>query len=107
MDNFSPLSEMNYAEHTATLNNMEVEVANTSIFSNHSILSYNFSLLLSQHAHVFIEVVPNAKSMNKIDISSELSLLSAIPYSTNIPADFNLWNRGFVATSLFGTNEFL
>jgi len=30
-----------------------------------------------------------------------------IPYSANIPADPNLWDGNFTATSLFSTNEFL
>jgi len=33
--------------------------------------------------------------------------LSTIPYKANAPADPNLWDGYFGATSLFGTNEFL
>jgi len=39
--------------------------------------------------------------------SLKLSPPTVIPYSANVPADPNLWNGNFTATSLFGTNKFL
>ena len=45
-------------------------------------------------------------STDNINISLELFLPMVISYSTNIPADPNLWDGNFTAT-LFGTNKFL
>jgi len=54
------------------------------------------------------EEAPNHLLALEYEVSIELfSLTIIIPYSTNIPADPNLWDSGFAATSLFGTNEFL
>jgi len=41
------------------------------------------------------------------NISLEPSPPMVIPYSTNVPADPNLWDGNFTATSLFSTNKFL
>jgi len=39
--------------------------------------------------------------------SQEPSPPTVIPYSANVPADPNLWDGNFTATSLFSTNKFL
>jgi len=44
---------------------------------------------------------------NNPNSSQEPSPPMVIPYSANVPADPNLWDGNFTATSLFGTNEFL
>ena len=46
-------------------------------------------------------------STDNFNISLEPSPPMVIPYSTNVPADPNLWDSNFTAISLFGTNEFL
>ena len=87
-------------------NDMDVEEANPFPPSVNNTLRYNFSLP-SSYTYVPIEKVPNSRSTNETDISSDPSPLSVILYSTNIPVDSSLWDRGFVATSIFGMNEFL
>ena len=87
-----------YIKHNIIINLTPPLVNNT--------LCYNFSLPLS-HTCVSIEKAPNSGSTNEIDISSEPSPPSVILHSTNVPADPSLWDGGFVATSLFGMNEFL
>ena len=54
------------------------------------------------------EDVPNEPSpADNFNTSPEPSPPMVIPYSANVPADPNLWDGNFTATSLFGTNEFL
>jgi len=49
----------------------------------------------------------NPSPTDNFNTSPEPSPPMVISYSTNVPADPNLWNSNFTATSLFGTNEFL
>jgi len=54
------------------------------------------------------EDAPNEPSpADNFNTSLEPSLPTVISYSANIPADPNLWDSNFTATSLFGMNEFL
>jgi len=50
--------------------------------------------------------VPNHTLPLEYEVSTKLSPPDIIPYSANILADPNLWDSGFVAIFLFGTNKF-
>jgi len=53
------------------------------------------------------DVLNKPSPADNINTSLEPSPPTVIPYSANVPADPNLWDGNFTATSLFGTNEFL
>ena len=94
----SPLSEMDYAKRVATLNNqMDVEMSNpvgegTRNCTPQQMQDDHKAVLTTSCQH---------------DSSTLLVPPSTIPYEANAPADPNLWDGYFGATSLFGTNEFL
>jgi len=71
-----------------------------------NVTCFSFSLPVF-NPRIPLEEVPNLINISNIDVSAKPSLPEVIPYSTNIPADPSLWNGNFMATSLFGTNEFL
>jgi len=107
MDDSSPPSEIDYAECVAANCNIDVEESNPSPPSINNARRYNFSLPPS-NPHAPLEAAPtNLEPTGKIDISTEPFPPSVIPYNANVPADPNLWDGNFTATSLFGTNEFL
>jgi len=106
MDDSSPPSEVNYAEHVAANYNMDIEITDSFLPSGENITCFPFSLPAS-NPHVSLEEAPNHATSSNIDISMEPSPPEVIPYSTNVLADPSLWDGNFIATSLFGTNEFL
>jgi len=106
MDNSSPPSEVDYAEHVAANYNMDIEITDPSLPSAENATCFSFSLSVSNSCVPF-EEVPNSAITNNIDISMEPSPPEVIPYSANVPADPSLWDGNFTATSLFGTNKFL
>jgi len=101
MDNSSPPLEVDYAERVAANCNMDIEITDPSLPLVENATRFFFSLPAS-NPHVPLEEAPNS-----VDIFMEPSPPEVIPYSINVPADPSLWNRNFMATSLFGTNEFL
>jgi len=88
MDNSSMSSEVNYAEHVAAQNNMEVEVSYISFLLDS--LSYNFTLSPSQSPCISHEKALNPVSISETNMSIELSSPMVIPYSTNVPANPSL-----------------
>jgi len=105
IDNSFPSSECNYTRRVAAQNNMDIET-NISSLSLVTLL-YNFTLLLSLTPHAPYEEASNSAAIGNTNMSLKLSPPMVIPYSANIPADPNLWDSSFTATSLFGTNKFL
>ena len=101
----SPL-EIDYTERVATNCNIDVKVATLSLPSGNVSLGFTFSLPPS-NPHAPLEEALNSAPSGEIDVSSEPSPPSVIPYSSNVPADPSLWDGNFMATFLFGTNEFL
>jgi len=85
---------------------MDIEITDPSPPSGENVTCFPFSLPASNPC-VFLEEAPNYETSSNIDISTEPSPPKVIPYSTNVPADPSLWDRNFIVTSLFGTNEFL
>ena len=106
MDNSSPPSEVDYAEHVAANCNMDIEITDLSLPPVENATCFSFSLPAS-NPYVPLKEVPNSININDTNISTELSPPKVIPYSANILADPSLWDGNFMATSLFGTNEFL
>jgi len=98
------LSSYNYAGRVAAQNNMDIET-NISFLSLVT-LSYDFTLLLSLTPYAPYKEASNSAAISDTNMSSKPSSLIVIPYSANIPADPNLWDSSFTATSLFGTNKF-
>ena len=105
MNNSFPSSECDYAGRVATQNNMDIET-NISFLSLVT-LSYNFTLLFSLTPYAPYEEASNSAAIGDTNMSSKPSPPIVIPYSANIPADPNLWDSSFTATSLFSTNKFL
>jgi len=69
---------------------------------------FDFTMPLSQMPHALYKNAPTKPSpADNFNTSPEPSLPTVISYSANVPADPNLWDGNFTATSLFGTNEFL
>ena len=106
MDNSSPPSEVDYAECVTANCNIDIEITDLSLSLVKNATCFSFSLLVSNPC-VPLKEVPNSINISDTNISTELSPLEVIPYSANVPADPSLWNGNFMATSLFGTNEFL
>ena len=106
MDDSSPPSEVDYAEHVAANCNMDIETTGPSLPLAENVTSFSFSLPAS-NPRVPLEEAPNSTITGNFDISTEPSPPKVIPYSANVPADPSLWNGNFMATSLFGTNKFL
>ena len=78
------------------------------IISFHGPHVIDFTMLPSQTPHGPHKDAPNDPTpSNNFNTFSELSSPTVIPYNANIPANPNLWDGNFTATSLFGTNEFL
>jgi len=102
----SPPSECDYAERVAMQNNMDIVADNAP--STAGPQKYDFAMPPSQTPRAPHEGTSNNPSLtDNINTSPEPSPPTVIPYSANIPADPNLWDGNFTATSLFGTNEFL
>jgi len=102
----SPPSDCDYAKRVAAQNNMGI-VADNAPLSNNS-QKYNFAMLSSQTPHASHKDVPNEPfPTDNFNTPPEPFSPMVIPYSTNVPANPNLWDGNFTATSLFGTNEFL
>jgi len=106
MDDSSPPSEVDYAERVAANCNMDIEITDPSLPSAENVTCFSFSLPTSNPC-VPLEEAPNSAITSNIDTSTEPSPPEVIPYSANVPADPSLWDGNFMATSLFGTNEFL
>ena len=105
MDDSPPL-DCDYAERVAAQNNMDTEADNTP--SPYGPQKYDFAMPLSQVPRAPHEDALNDPSLaDNLITSQEPSPPTVIPYSANVPADPNLWDGNFTATSLFGTNEFL
>jgi len=61
-----------------------------------------------QMPHAPHKDAPNEPSpADNFNTSPEPSPPMVIPYSANVPANPNLWDSNFTATSLFSMNEFL
>jgi len=105
MNNSFPSSECDYTRRVAAQNNIDIEtnISSLSLVT----LSYDFTFLLSLTPHAPYEEASNSAAISDTNMSSKLSPPMVISYSANIPADPNLWNSSFTATSLFGTNKFL
>jgi len=102
----SPPSDCDYAERVAAQNNMDIVADNAPPSAGPQ--RYNFTMPPSQMPCAPHEDAPNDPSpADNFNMSPEPSLPMVIPYSANVPADPNLWDSNFTATSLFGTNEFL
>lgn len=106
MDDSSPPSEIDYAERVAANSNMDIEITYTPPPLVNDTTNFTFSLPPS-NPHASLEEAPNSVPSGGLDISTEPSPPSVIPYSANVPADPSLWDGKFAAASLFGTNEFL
>ena len=105
MDDSLP-SDCDYAEQVAVQNNMDIEADNAPPAAGP--LRYKFAMLPLQTPCAPHEDVPNDPTLsNNFNTSLEPSPPMVILYSANVPADPNLWDSNFTATSLFGTNEFL
>jgi len=105
MDDDSMLSEEDYATCIASQNNINEDVVHSSPSSN--VPSFDFVLLPFQTLHVSNEENPGLTPTINTITSTEPSPSTVISYSTNVPANSTLWDGNFMATSLFGTNEFL
>ena len=102
----SPPSDCDYAERVAAQNNMDIEADNAP--SDAGPQRYDFAMPPSQTPCAPHEDAPNdLPPTDKCNMSPDPSPPTVIPYSTNVPADPNLWDGNFSAISLFGTNEFL
>ena len=106
MDNSSPPLEVNYAECVTANCNMDIEIMDPSLSPVENATRFSFSLPAS-NPHVPLKEVPNSINISNTDISTEPSPPKVIPYSANVLVDPSLWDRNFMVTSLFGTNEFL
>jgi len=85
---------------------MDTEADNTP--SSDGPRKYDFAMPPSQAPRAPHEDALNDPSpADNLNTSQEPSLPTVIPYSANVPADPNLWDGNFTATSLFGMNEFL
>jgi len=105
MDNSPPL-DYDYAERVAVQNNMDIEADNAPPAT--SLLRYELAMPSLQTPYTPHKDAPNDPNpSNNFNTSLEPSPPTVIPYSTNVPADPNLWDSNFTATSLFSTNEFL
>jgi len=105
MDN-SPPSDCDYTERVIVQNNMDIAADNTPPFTSPQKYDFAMPPLLTPHAPH--EDMPNNPSLaDNFNTSPESSPPMVIPYSANVPADPNLWDSNFTATSLFGTNKFL
>ena len=105
MDDSPPL-DCDYAERVAAQNNMDIVTDNAPPSTGPQ--KYDFAMLPSQTPRAPHEDAPNEPSpADNFNTSPEPSLPTVIPYSANVPADLNLWDGNFTATSLFGMNEFL
>ena len=102
----SPPSDCDYAEPVAAQNNMDIVADNAP--STAGSQRYDFTMPPSQTPRAPHEGTPNdPPPTDNFNTSPEPSPPTVIPYSANVPADPNLWDGNFTATSLFGTNEFL
>jgi len=106
MDDSSPPLEIDYAERVVANCNIDIEITNPSLPPVENATYFSFSLPASNPCVPFKEA-PNLINISDIDISAEPSPPEVISYSTNVLADISLWDGNFMATSLFGTNEFL
>ena len=105
MDDSPPL-DCDYAERVAAQNNMDIVADNAP--SSASPQRYDFAMPPSQTPRAPHKDAPNAPPpTDNFNTSLVPSPPTVIPYSANVPADPNLWDGSFTATSLFGTNEFL
>jgi len=105
MDNSLPL-DCDYAKRVAAQNNMDIVADNAPPSTGPQ--KYDFAMPPSQTPHAPHEDTPNKPSpADNFNTSPEPSLSTVIPHSANVPADPNLWDGNFTATSLFGTNKFL
>ena len=69
---------------------------------------YDFTMPPWQSPRAPHKDTPNNPSpSDNFNTSPEPSPPMVIPYSTNVPADPNLWDGNFTAISLFGMNKFL
>ena len=105
MDDLPP-SDCDYTKQVAAQNNMNIMADNTPLSAGHQ--KYDFAMPPLQtprasHKDALNELSP----ADNFNTSLELSPPMVIPYSANVPADPNLWDGNFTATSLFSTNEFL
>jgi len=102
----SPPSDCDYTERVAAQNNMDTEADNAP--SPDGPQKYDFAMPPSQAPCAPHEDTLNDPSpADNLITSQEPSPPTVIPYSANVPADPNLWDGNFTATSLFGTNKFL
>jgi len=105
----SPPSEMDYAKHVYSQNNMDVKSNNAPRpwskmpQTGH----FDFAPLAPQPACGNSMEALNLTQASHYENSTEPSPPAIIPYSANVLADPNLWDSDFRPTSLFGTNEFL
>jgi len=76
--------------------------------STASFQRYDFTMPPLQTLYALYKRVPNDPPFtDNFNMAPELSPPMVIPYNANVPADPNLWDGNFTATSLFGTNKFL
>jgi len=104
----SPPSEMDYAERVASQNNMDVEVSDPipSQVEVPSALVHDLSFPALAPTNSYNVAASNPTPLHD-ETTPQPAPPSIIPYSANVPADPNLWDGDFSATSIFGTNEFL
>jgi len=103
----SPPSEIDYAERVASENNIKMSAIRPLTSSNYLVQSFNFNLPPSQPPHAANKAILDPASNGHSSASNEPFPSMVILYSTNVSADPSLWDGNFMATSLFGTNEFL
>jgi len=102
----SPPSDCDYTKQVAAQNNMDIVADNAPPTAGPQ--KYDFAMPPSQMPRAPHKDAPNEPSpADNFNTSPEPSLPTVIPYSANVPADPNLWDGNFIATSLFGMNEFL
>jgi len=89
MDDSSPPSEVDYAEHVAANCNMDIEITDLSLPLAENATCFAFSLPASNPC-VSLEEAPNSAISSNIDISTKPSPPEVIPYSMNVPADPSL-----------------
>ena len=105
MDDSPPL-DCDYAEWVTAQNNMDIVADNAPPSTGPQ--KYDFTMPPSQTPCASHEDALNKPSpANNFNTSPEPSPSTVIPYSANVLADPSLWDGNFIATSLFGTNEFL
>jgi len=102
----SPPSDCDYAERVTAQNNMDIEADNAPPSAGPQ--KYDFAMSPSQtlctpHKDTLNEPSP----ADNFNTSPEPSPPTVISYNANVPANPNLWDGNFTATSLFGMNEFL